>query len=44
MTASPSCLVAVSAEELSSGQVTTRAGDDIEKATDLARRMVYKWE
>ena len=31
------------AEELSSGQVTTGAGDDIEKATDLARRMVCEW-
>jgi cell division protease FtsH len=31
------------AEELSSGQITTGAGDDIEKATDLARRMVCEW-
>jgi cell division protease FtsH len=31
------------AEELSSGLVTTGAGDDIEKATDLARRMVCEW-
>ena len=31
------------AEELTSGQVTTGAGDDIEKATDLARRMVCEW-
>ena len=31
------------AEELFSGQVTTGAGDDIEKATDLARRMVCEW-
>ena len=31
------------AEELTSGQITTGAGDDIEKATDLARRMVCEW-
>lgn len=31
------------AEELTSGQMTTGAGDDIEKATELARRMVCEW-
>ncbi len=31
------------AEELFLGQVTTGASDDIEKATDLARRMVCEW-
>jgi cell division protease FtsH len=31
------------AEELVSGQMTTGAGDDLEKATDLARRMVCEW-
>ncbi|MGE4094333.1 MAG: ATP-dependent zinc metalloprotease FtsH, partial [Candidatus Binatia bacterium] len=31
------------AEELTSGHVTTGAGDDIEKATELARRMVCEW-
>lgn len=31
------------AEELVSGQMTTGAGDDLEKATELARRMVCEW-
>jgi cell division protease FtsH len=31
------------AEELILGHMTTGAGDDIEKATDLARRMVCEW-
>ena len=31
------------AEEIFLGQVTTGASDDIEKATDLARRMVCEW-
>jgi len=31
------------AEELVLGHMTTGAGDDIEKATDLARRMVCEW-
>ncbi|MBF0492912.1 MAG: ATP-dependent zinc metalloprotease FtsH [Deltaproteobacteria bacterium] len=31
------------AEELVLGQVTTGAGNDIERATDLARRMVCEW-
>jgi cell division protease FtsH len=31
------------AEELSSGDVTTGAGNDIERATDMARRMVCEW-
>ena len=31
------------AEELTSGQMTTGAGDDIEKATELAHRMVCEW-
>jgi len=31
------------AEELVLGQITTGAGNDIEKATDLARRMVCEW-
>ena len=31
------------AEELFLGQVTTGASDDIQKATDLARRMVCEW-
>jgi len=31
------------AEELISGQMTTGAGDDLEKATELARRMVCEW-
>ena len=31
------------AEELTSGQMTTGAGDDLEKATELARRMVCEW-
>ncbi len=31
------------AEELVIGEMTTGAGNDIERATDLARRMVCKW-
>src|SRR5439155_24776296 len=31
------------AEELVIGHMTTGAGDDIEKATELARRMVCEW-
>ena len=31
------------AEELVLGHTTTGAGDDLEKATDLARRMVCEW-
>ncbi len=31
------------AEELSLGQITTGAGNDIERATDLARKMVCEW-
>ncbi|HZO82782.1 MAG TPA: ATP-dependent zinc metalloprotease FtsH [Candidatus Binataceae bacterium] len=31
------------AEELIFGQMTTGAGDDIEKATELARKMVCQW-
>ena len=31
------------AEELVFGQMTTGAGNDIEKATDLARKMVCEW-
>ncbi len=31
------------AEEICLGRLTTGAGDDIQKATDLARRMVCKW-
>ena len=31
------------AEEIFLGQVTTGASDDIQKATDLARRMVCEW-
>ncbi len=31
------------AEEIVLGHMTTGAGDDIEKATDLARRMVCEW-
>ncbi len=31
------------AEELIFGQMTTGAGDDIEKATELARKMVCEW-
>ena len=31
------------AEELVFGQMTTGAGDDIEKATELARKMVCEW-
>jgi cell division protease FtsH len=31
------------AEELVFGQTTTGAGDDIEKATELARKMVCQW-
>ncbi len=31
------------AEELSVGHLTTGAGDDIEKASEIARRMVCKW-
>ena len=31
------------AEELILGHMTTGAGDDIEKATELARRMVCEW-
>jgi cell division protease FtsH len=31
------------AEELTTGDVTTGAGNDLERATDLARRMVCEW-
>ena len=31
------------AEELTQGEITTGAGNDIERATDLARRMVCEW-
>ncbi len=31
------------AEELVAGHLTTGAGDDIEKATEIARRMVCRW-
>jgi cell division protease FtsH len=31
------------AEELSQNEITTGAGNDIERATDLARRMVCEW-
>jgi len=31
------------AEEISLGQITTGAGNDIERATDLARKMVCEW-
>jgi cell division protease FtsH len=31
------------AEEIFLGQLTTGAGDDIDKATEIARRMVCKW-
>ena len=31
------------AEEITNGQLTTGAGNDIERATELARRMVCEW-
>ncbi|HXG89463.1 MAG TPA: ATP-dependent zinc metalloprotease FtsH [Vicinamibacterales bacterium] len=31
------------AEEMTTGNITTGAGNDIERATDLARRMVCEW-
>jgi cell division protease FtsH len=31
------------AEELTTGNITTGAGNDLERATDLARRMVCEW-
>jgi cell division protease FtsH len=31
------------AEELTSGNITTGAGNDLERATDLARKMVCEW-
>jgi ATP-dependent Zn protease len=31
------------AEELTQGEITTGAGNDIERSTDLARRMVCEW-
>src|SRR6185369_12494529 len=37
------CLGGRIAEELIFGQMTTGAGNDIEKATDLARKMVCEW-
>ena len=37
------CLGGRIAEELVFGQITTGAGNDIEKATDLARKMVCEW-
>jgi cell division protease FtsH len=37
------CLGGRIAEELIFGQLTTGAGNDIEKATDLARKMVCEW-
>ena len=41
--ASPSALGGRIAEEIVFGQLTTGAGNDIEKATDLARKMVCEW-
>ncbi len=32
-----------SAEELFLGHITTGAGNDIERATDIARNMVCEW-
>jgi len=32
-----------SAEEISLGHITTGAGNDIERATDIARNMVCEW-
>ena len=37
------CLGGRIAEEIVFGQMTTGAGNDIEKATDLARKMVCEW-
>jgi cell division protease FtsH len=37
------CLGGRIAEEIVFGQLTTGAGNDIEKATDLARKMVCEW-
>ncbi|HEY7954609.1 MAG: ATP-dependent zinc metalloprotease FtsH [Polyangia bacterium] len=37
------CLGGRIAEELVFGQITTGAGNDIEKATELARKMVCEW-
>src|SRR5206468_9978341 len=37
------CLGGRIAEELIFGQMTTGAGNDIEKATELARKMVCEW-
>jgi cell division protease FtsH len=37
------CLGGRIAEEIIFGQMTTGAGNDIEKATDLARKMVCEW-
>ena len=31
------------AEELTTGSITTGAGNDLERATELARQMVYEW-
>ena len=31
------------AEELTTGNITTGAGNDLERATDMARRMVCEW-
>src|SRR5690606_10062388 len=31
------------AEEVTSGELTTGAGNDLEKATDIARKMVCQW-
>ena len=31
------------AEEIALGQITTGAGNDIERATDMARKMVCEW-
>ena len=39
----PLCLVVVWPKNLVLGHMTTGAGDDIEKATELARRMVCEW-
>ena len=42
-TSSPACSAATAAERLIFGDTTTGASNDIEKATDLARRMVTEY-